>query len=386
MYVGFPVIVVAIAFGLWQGGVLQGVFGNGEEEAKPIATSTPGPKMSAPPAATPSAAPQPTATPEPTPAADENASIDMTFVGDVMMSDKVEGILKQNGYDHPYTYVKSYFEKADLSIANLETPITTGGTRVDKEYSYRSSPLALPPLAAAGIDLVNLANNHSMDRGPDGLMDTIGHLDKNGILHVGAGKNIDEAYKPAIVEKNGLKLAFFGFSRVLHAEDWKAAKNRIGMTQIYDPSDAIAAIKKAKDEVDLVVVLTHWGIEREDVAHEYQRGLARQFIDAGADLIVGSHPHVLQGFESYKGKWIAYSLGNFVFTTNAIEKTWNSAILQATCTKKGDCELNVVPVLTKFAQPMPMKSEQGNNLLKHLTQISFGAIVDSNGRITTRSP
>lgn len=311
--------------------------------------------------------------------AEQDSIITMTFVGDVMMSDKVEGILQQNGYDYPYTHVKSYFQQADLAIANLETPITTGGTRQAKEYSYRSSPLALPPLADAGIDLVNLANNHSMDRGPDGLLDTIKHLDENGILHVGAGENIDEAYKAIIIEKKGVKIAFLGMNRVIPDESWKATKSRPGMTQVYEPTLAVESIKLAKEQADLVVVITHWGVEREDMPVQYQKDLARRFIDAGADLIVGSHPHVLQGFEQYKGKWIAYSLGNFIFTTNDNSKTWNSAILQAECTADGACELNVVPVLTKYALPQPMKGDQAAKLLNHLSSISLGAAIEHNG-------
>lgn len=311
--------------------------------------------------------------------ADGDRIIRMTFVGDVMMSDKVEGILQQQGYDYPYTYVKSYFQQADLAIANLETPITTGGTRQEKEYSYRSSPLALPPLAEAGIDLVNLANNHSMDRGPDGLLDTIKHLKENGILYVGAGENIDEAYRAEIIEKNGMRIAFLGMNRVIPHESWKATTTRPGMTQVYDPTLALESIKKAKEQADLVVVIAHWGVEREDMPVQYQKDLARRFIDAGADLIVGSHPHVLQGFEQYNGKWIAYSLGNFIFTTNDNQKTWNSAILQAECTADGACELNVVPVLTKYALPKPLEGEQAANLLNHLSSISLGAAIEHSG-------
>jgi poly-gamma-glutamate synthesis protein (capsule biosynthesis protein) len=310
----------------------------------------------------------------------------MTFVGDVMMSDKVEGILQKNGYDFPYTFVKSYFQQADISVANLETPVTEDGIKQDKQYSYRSSPLALPPMAQAGIDLVNLANNHSMDRGADGLMDTIRHLDENGILHTGAGANIDEAYKPAVIEKNGMKVAFFGFSHIVPDVSWKAAKNQIGTTQIYDPTQAIDAIKKTRPDVDLVVVIAHWGTERQDQIENYQRTLAEKFIDAGADLIVGGHPHVLQGFEQYKGKWIAYSLGNFIFTTNSVAKTWDSMILQASCKKGGGCDLNVVPVLTTYAKPEPMKEPKAGQLLNRLTQISYGAKVDSNGHVTTVKP
>ncbi|TCZ74257.1 CapA family protein [Paenibacillus albiflavus] len=383
-------IIVALAATLWNGD-------SGKEQADQnnskgstiVTTSTPTP--------TPSSNQKPApATSEPvkpetteTPTSEQNqGSVTMTFVGDVMMSDKVEGILKKEGYDYPYTYVRKYFEQADFSIANLETPVTSNGTKQDKLYSYQSSPEALPPLAAAGIDLVNLANNHSMDRGPDGLLDTLKHLDEAGIKHIGAGHDIDEAYQHAILEKNGVKIAFIGLNHIIPNESWKATASRPGMTQIYTPKDAEDAIKRAKADADVVVVFAHWGEEREDMPVKYQKDLARRFIDAGADLIVGSHPHVLQGFEQYKGKWIAYSLGNFIFTTNKVAKTHESAILQVTVNKAGEAELSIVPVLTQYALPKPLTGDKADQLLKRISSISIDATVellgDGTGKVTAK--
>lgn len=385
-----PLIIVLATAIVWMWNGDSGPQDGAQNNSKPseVVLATPSPKSSEKPSST--TTPEPTQAPATEQPASDNdeGTVTLTFVGDVMMSDKVEGILKKEGYDYPYTYVKEYFEQADFSIANLETPITRNGTKQEKQYSYRSSPDALPPLAAAGIDLVNLANNHSMDRGPDGLLDTMKHLDETGIKYVGAGENIDEAYQHVILDKNGIKLAFLGFSHVIHHESWKATKNSPGMTQIYDPTEAEKAIKRAESEADVVIVITHWGKEREDNPTKVQQNLAKRFIDAGADLIVGSHPHVLQGFEQYKGKWIAYSLGNFIFTTNTIPKTYDSAILQVTVNKAGESELVVVPVVTKYALPKPLAGDQADQLLKRISSISIGSTVellgDGRGKVTAK--
>ncbi|BFT70497.1 CapA family protein [Paenibacillus sp. P36] len=316
--------------------------------------------------------------------AGSSGQVNLTFVGDVMLASKVEDILKQKGYDYPYTNVKDYLTKPDFTIANLETPITTKGTEQKKDYVYRSSPLALPPLKDAGIDLVNLANNHVMDYGPDGLQDTMNALDQEGIKRMGAGNDLNEAYQPVIMEKNGMKIAFFGFSRVVPEASWKAGPGRIGVAETYNYKPPVEAIQKAKESADLVVVVAHWGVERSDNPDKYQTDLAHRYIDAGADLVVGGHPHVLQGFEQYKGKWIAYSLGNFIFTTNDVSKTWETVILEASCSKDKACNIHLVPILSKFALPTPMNSEDGSKLFQRLSQISIGSKVDAEGNVSKK--
>ncbi|NOV00836.1 CapA family protein [Paenibacillus planticolens] len=313
-----------------------------------------------------------------------SGQVSLTFVGDVLLASKVEDILKQKGYDYPYTNVKDYLSKPDFTIANLETPITTRGTVQNKDYVYRSSPLSLPPLKAAGIDLVNLANNHVMDYGPEGLQDTMNFLDQEGIKRMGAGKDLNEAYQPVIMEKDGMKIAFFGFSRVVPEASWKAGPGHLGVAETYNYKLPVEAIQKAKESADLVVVVAHWGVERSDHPDKNQTDLAHRYIDAGADLVVGGHPHVLQGFEQYKGKWIAYSLGNFIFTTNDIQKTWETVILEAECSKDKSCNIHLVPILTKFALPTPMNPEEGSKLFQRLSQISIGAKVNAEGNVSKK--
>ncbi|NHW36765.1 CapA family protein [Paenibacillus aceris] len=327
--------------------------------------------------------------PSPAPAitdkpASSGGQVSLTFVGDVLFASKVEDILKQKGYDYPYTNVKDYLSKPDFTIANLETPITTRGTVQKKDYVYRSSPLSLPPLKDAGIDLVNLANNHVMDYGPEGLQDTMNALDQEGIKRIGAGKDLDEAYQPVILEKDGVKIAFLGFSRVVPEASWKAGPGHLGVAETYNYKLPVEAIQKAKESANLVVVVAHWGAERSDHPDKNQTDLAHRYIDAGADLVVGGHPHVLQGFEQYKGKWIAYSLGNFIFTTNDTPKTWETVILEAACSKEQSCNIHLVPILTKAALPTPMNSEDSSKLFQRLSQISIGSKVDTQGNVSKK--
>lgn len=313
----------------------------------------------------------------------ESRQINMAFVGDVIFASTVETILKKHGYDYPYRNLREELLSPDITVANLETPVTVRGEEQEKQYVYRSHPDALSAFREAGFDVVNLANNHIMDYGVEGLLDTLEHLDQEGILRTGAGKNIEEAYKPAIVEKNGMKVAFLGFSHKVPEVSWKAGINSPGTTQLYDAKqeDAMKAIGQAREQADLVVVIAHWGIEREDKPQDIHRNMAKAFIDAGADLIIGGHPHVLQGFEMYKGKWIAYSLGNFLFTTNTFPASWETVVLNAACSRSGECDISLVPVENKYANPVPMEEEAAKALFQRLTSISFGVRINEKGQL-----
>ena len=308
----------------------------------------------------------------------------MAFTGDVIFAGNVETILKTNGYDYPYREIAELLQKPDFTIANLETPITTRGDQQQKQYTYRSSPDALPAFKAAGFDIVNLANNHILDYGQDGLLDTIKALDAKEILHTGAGKNLEEAYRPVIVEKNGIKVAFLGFSHKVPDNSWKAGKNQPGTTQLYDPKQAVKTIEETRDKADLVVVMAHWGEEKAEKPLEEHRKMARSFIDAGADLIVGTHPHVLQGLEHYQGKWIAYSLGNFLFTTNDHAPSWETAVLQAECGKDGGCGLTLAPLWNQYANLKKMEEADAQKLFQRLEKVSYGTAIGADGRVSVK--
>ncbi|GGH15695.1 CapA family protein [Paenibacillus segetis] len=310
------------------------------------------------------------------------------FAGDTMFSDRVAQTLNIEGYEYPFKHISDLFQNDDLSLVNLETPVTSFGTKAeDKTFVFKSSPEVLPFMAKSGIDAVNLANNHILDQGAQGLLDTISHLKDNDIKYFGAGSDTKEAYAPIYIERKGIKIAICGFSRVIPKSDWAAGKGKPGVATTYDSTLALKAIKTAKEHADIVLVMVHWGKERTTVLEKHQTSLAHEYIDAGADLVIGGHPHVMQGIEQYKGKWIVYSTGNFIFTKNAnVPDTWETAIFETKCNRKGACDLKMIPYLTEVGQPVPMNYEDGVKLFQRVESLSSGVKIANSGEVTSVSP
>ncbi|MNI07622.1 Capsule biosynthesis protein CapA [compost metagenome] len=289
----------------------------------------------------------------------------------------------QKGYDYSYAALDGMFKKDDLTILNLETPITTGGVgAANKQFVFKGEPKALDSLKAAGVDAVNLANNHTLDQGEEGLLDTLEHLNKRGIPYVGGGADAAEAYSAKYFERNGIRIALLGFTRVMPVMEWKAEAGKPGVASVYDSAEALKAIANAKKKADLVIVAVHWGKERMEQYDSVQQSLGHSFIDAGADLVIGGHPHVLQGIEPYKGKWIAYSTGNFIFTRSQTRATWDTAVFQAECSIEGQCSLNLKPMNAELAQPVPMNEVDGQLLLHRVESLSSGLVkIGSDGSV-----
>lgn len=318
-------------------------------------------------------------------AEDDGERISLSFVGDILLAPYVEGVMKEHGYDYPYRESLLYLSEPDLTAGNFEYAVTNRGVPAeDKEYVYKGPPDPLPALRDAGFDVVSLANNHTLDLGVEGLLDTMNHLDEAGIAHMGAGSNDTEAFAPSIHEVRGIKVAYVGLSRVVPSVTWKADKNVAGVAETYDTTRALKAIEQAGGMADIVVVMVHWGTERTTVLEDYQKEFARQYIDAGADLVIGSHPHVLQGFETYKGKWIAYSLGNFIFSLYPKGEEADTGVLDAVCTKDGDCEMTFHAMKSVNSQPIPLQGEEAKTLLDRMTSISLQVALQEDGRLTAQ--
>ncbi|MFD2117307.1 CapA family protein [Paenibacillus yanchengensis] len=315
----------------------------------------------------------------------EAGTVGMAFVGDILISDYIQPIVDQYGYDYLFEPALLYLSEPDITVGNLEMPITKAGKPIDQKYVYKGSPNVIQPLLDAGFDMVSLANNHAYDQGKEGLLDTIAHLDKAGLAHAGTGNNSTEAYKPVIKEVNGVSIAFVSLSHVIPYAEFKVTDNRAGIAETYDVERATQAVEDAKQAADVVVVLIHWGEERVTTLSDKQLSLGKAYIDAGADLVIGHHPHILQGFEEYKGKWIAYSLGNFIFSSYPKDAEAETGVLDAVCSKAGDCQLQFHPMEVKMAQPVPMEEEMAQQLFEKLQSISVNAKVDSNGKIMKKS-
>ena len=204
------------------------------------------------------------------------------------------------------------FRTDDLSVVNLECPITDRGTRADKPYNFRMRPDYVPALSRAGIDLVNIANNHIFDYGNAGLFDTISYLDSAGVHHIGAGKRPEDARKPLIFDIRGIKVGLAGYYAGGEAPAVSDTAPGVNQRRLESVQADIRTLRD-RDSVDYIVVSFHWGNEKADRPDSDQVWFAHQAIRAGADAVVGHHTHVLSGIERYRGGVIVYSLGNFLF-------------------------------------------------------------------------
>jgi poly-gamma-glutamate capsule biosynthesis protein CapA/YwtB (metallophosphatase superfamily) len=286
-------------------------------------------------------------------AENEDKAIRLFFVGDVMFDRGVEHYLDKYGqgdFRFPFLNIKEKLEEGDLLFGNLEGSISDRGNRVGSIYSFRFRPEAISGLTFAGFDMLSLANNHMLDYQRIALEDTMNILRENGIDYVGAGFNKDEAFSVRIKEVKGIRIGFLAYTN-LGTENWKAGENYSGMAWINKSNiESLAEdIKVAKENVDILIISLHSGEEYAKEPNNFQVLFSQRAIVAGADLIVGHHPHVVQGIEEYiplieegrdkKKGWIAYSLGNFVFDQSFSQETMESIILTVEIKEK---EINEV--------------------------------------------
>lgn len=313
----------------------------------------------------------------------EGDSMTILFSGDVLLSDHVLNAYSRAGgisgvLDQGYL---SAIRSVDYFAVNEEFPFSSRGTKAaDKQYTFRLAPEKVSILQEMGIDAVTLANNHALDYGTDALLDTCDVLDGAGILHTGAGKDLDAAKQPVVFEKNGQKVALIGATRVIPESNWAATNGHPGMLSSYEVSvePLLSQIAECHAQGEKVVVLIHWGIERDETPQEYQRALAKCYIDAGADLVIGSHPHVLQGIEYYKGKPIFYSLGNFVFGSS-IPKTM---LVQAEF-ENDSLNLKLIPGTSSGGYTHTLTGEgEKTQFYQYLEGISFGTSIGSDGTVS----
>jgi poly-gamma-glutamate synthesis protein (capsule biosynthesis protein) len=259
----------------------------------------------------------------------KHKQVTLLFVGDIMLDRGVELEIKKNGnsdFKFPFLKIEKDLKEADILFGNLEGPISDKGQKVGSIYSFRIDPKAIDGLIFAGFDVLSVANNHMLDYGRAAMTDTFLRLKESGIDYVGAGFDENEAYAPKIKEVNGTKIAFLAFTN-LGAPSWEATTDKSGMA-LFSKDKLGGAIKNAKNRSNLVVVSFHFGDEYKTSPTPEQKSLARSAIDFGADLVIGHHPHVVEPIEEYKGKYIAYSLGNFVFDQNFSDETMKGLILK----------------------------------------------------------
>lgn len=311
--------------------------------------------------------------------------IKITAVGDVMLARKTGREIDQFGLDYPFQYTGAQLASADITYCNLEAPLGTTGTMIPgKEIWLRGKPEYVECLKKAGVDVVNLANNHVLDYDSPCLLETFSILDGAGIAYEGAGTNVTTAREPAIIEAGGLKVAFLGYTeyadpglfwsfsyrRTFLASETEPGCNPLDMAMI---AEDIAAVKP---QVDLVVVAFHWGWEDITYPQAYNpnnncEAIARQVIDLGANIILGGHPHAQQGYEAYHGGLIAYSLGNFVNDQNKVTQK-EAVILEMQVGPEGVLSSRLTPCWIQSTEPNYMQGAEAERMYEKLEEISVG--------------
>jgi poly-gamma-glutamate capsule biosynthesis protein CapA/YwtB (metallophosphatase superfamily) len=237
--------------------------------------------------------------------------VSIAFVGDIMLADTPGKVVK-SGRD-PFAPMAPLLNTADIRVGNLESVVATIGTPVpDKPFTFRAHPRTLP-LLKLHFDALALANNHSGDYGPLAFREMLGLLDRKGIAYFGGGRTLAEAHRPLVIERKGLRIALLSYNEFF-PRSFEADVDKPGIAWSEDEQVRLdIATARTTYRADLVIPFMHWGWEHESTASQRQRKLARLMVDAGADAVVGAHPHVTQDVEQYRGKPIIYSLGNFLF-------------------------------------------------------------------------
>ncbi|GAB4342721.1 MAG: CapA family protein [Calditrichia bacterium] len=289
-----------------------------------------------------------------------------------MLGSWAEEEIARRGTGYPFLALDSLLGASDLVFANLEAPFGSGGERFEKSYTFLVNPALVDVLTAGHINMVSLANNHIMDFGSQPLQETRRLLRQAGIHFSGAGKNLAEARQPAIIKVDSLEIAFLACSLTFPEEFW--ATDTTAGTCFPRHTFFFDDIRRLKKEHDFVVVSFHWGSELMTEPKEYQVQLAHQTIQAGADLILGHHPHVVQGVEVYKNKLIAYSLGNFVFGSFS-ENAKESMLLEVRFKKSSIESAKIIPINVYnkevVFQPTLLKGEQKLEFLNKLNKLSL---------------
>jgi poly-gamma-glutamate capsule biosynthesis protein CapA/YwtB (metallophosphatase superfamily) len=324
--------------------------------------------------------------------ADGQASI--VFTGDIMLWDRYEEPIARKGVDYPFEAVASVLRDATLTVGNLECPVTVdAGKKALGRYIYQAPPKTLPALLNAGYDVMDLANNHIRDCRQDGVLETMRRLEESGLKHFGAGENAATSANILYVDAAGLRIAFIGFLSpeiYLHT-DKNLSKSRLAIARLglirdvaakedtpgawlpRDEKDVAAVVAQARAQADLVCVVGHWGVRYRRFVHEYQEKVAHAAVDAGADIVLGSHAHFWQPAEVYRGKPILYGLGNFAF--GSVNRLADEALLvRARIDGKKIVRIELFPVCTNnkinAMQPRFLKGAYAINFLQRLREWS----------------
>lgn len=304
----------------------------------------------------------------------------ITFTGDLMMDWSVKETMNEKGADYPFVHVKEELQRADLAVANLETAVTARDDSYkdrSQRFNFKSNPEHLEGLKNAGFGLVSLANNHALDYGEEGLLDSMEYIQEYGMDYVGAGTTIDEAFSGQTYTINGQTIRIMAASRFVPSPNWYTfdANTRAGIAGAYDLDYLLEKVEKEKEGADHLILYIHWGIEQTDIPAEYQKHYVKKLAEAGVDAIVGHHPHWLQGFEYYEGIPVAYSLGNFLFPDYVSGNSAETGLLTLTL-HKDEIRMEFKPYYIKDDQIIPLSTAEEQQIIDKLERVSFDVRIE----------
>lgn len=319
--------------------------------------------------------------------ANEPEQITLTFAGDILFDDSyaVMGTMLQNGGNIANAIsqeVITEMKSADIMMVNNEFPYSSRGTATaGKQFTFRAKPSTVSYLDDLGVDIVSLANNHAYDYGEEAFLDTMTTLEEAGILYVGAGRNLKEARRPVYYIINNMKIAIVAATQIEKSDypDTKGATDSsAGVFRCWNGDNLISTIQEARENSDFVIAYLHWGTENSSAIDWAQEKQAPEVVAAGADLIIGDHPHCLQKIEAVNGVPVIYSLGNFWFNS----KTVDTGMVKITLNQDGLQSCQFLPCLQSGSKTTLLHDAEKERVLNEMRTLSPGVQIDSDGYVT----
>lgn len=320
----------------------------------------------------------------------DDGSVTIGFAGDILFDDNyaVGNTFRKNGNTAEGVIGSSLLEKmrnVDIMMVNNEFPYSNRGTPTEgKTYTFRARPETVQILGTMGVDIVGLANNHAYDHGEQALLDTFDILDSVGVEYVGAGRNIDEAsHTVYYITESGMKIAFIcatQIERLSNPDTKEATATSAGVFRCLDDTLLLERIRQAKEKNAFVIVFVHWGTEGTSEIDYLQRDQSKEMVEAGADLIIGGHPHVLQKIDYVQGVPVVYSLGNYIFNS----KTLDTCMIISTIHTDGTVNLQMVPAVQSGCSVNEAFDSEAQRIFNYMQSLSPGITIDAGGYIYSK--
>lgn len=329
-------------------------------------------------------------TEEPTTTEPPYEPITMAFVGDVYLGDTLYGYYQKSGLTgFMGQSILDIFQSVDIMVANHEyvaTDLPESAKDTFQLYNFKA-PVAREVLwDEMGVDIVSLANNHAMDYGQQSLIDCVEALDKLNVNYIGAGRNRAEALKAQIIEINGKKIAIMAACRFVPTYQWYAQENKPGLMATYESTKEFGIVKdeikrlKEEEKCDIVAVYVHFGKEKSYEIIKSQKVVAHGYVDSGADLVIGSHAHNLQGIEIYKDAPIYYNLGNFLFSWYQVD----TMVVQITINEDNSLSTKIVPCDSRKFTVKEVSGKEAKDIIDFVESISVNVEIDDEGNVTEK--